>query len=161
MAANEEISEFSVIYVSETEDEMDYGESHMETENESATWISERKQLQQMSHSILSPSFRLSDSRSHVSETDISDQSDIESIVGETGDCDIESIFDTSDSPSFIGDSEEESEEVMLASQEEIAGTQEKIQKYLELIEDEEHKLQRRLTAEEKDVLYVLIFNTK
>jgi hypothetical protein len=145
------ICEYSLIYVSDTD--TDSSEIESEKETDSVTWMSDRKELLQMSHSILSPSYRLDDNRQYVSET-LEESSDSAS--------DLDSIFDNSESPSFLGDSEcnkSSDEEVVLASPDEIKSTQDKIEKYFEVMEHKELELGRRLTNDEKDVLYRSFFN--
>ena len=165
MKDHEDTCTFSVIYASETEMESDAGDSDIEIESE--TWISERRQLLQMSHSILSPSFVLDDSRRYVSESEVSSESENEFLEEcnqeskneSNEECDeesdIESIFANSSDHDVLSDVSETN----LPSEVELAMTQEKLEKYFEIIEEKERELGRRLDVEETDVIYQSIFN--
>ena len=157
---------YSLIYASETDNESvheDYDIESADIEKESQTWMCERHKLLQMSHSILSPSFFLDNTRHYVSETDVSEKSSDESESDEQSDLD--SIFaDTfeSDVQSNVGDTRETwetADETSYTSQMDIENTQEKLEQYFESIEEKERELCRRLDAEETDVIYNSIFN--
>ena len=151
--------EFFEIYVSETDSNDESDIDANDYEQDTTTWKTERQELLQLSHSILSPSFYL-DARTSVPETtDEEDEDEDEekndiSVIS-NDDSEIGSIFD--DHEPEVNQSETEMSQSQLELNMKVV--EENMEKYFKYIEKKEEELCRRLTVDETDVIYNSVFN--